>query len=364
MNNRYIALIVGIFLGAIATYLLVPNAPEPAAVPEAKTSDANQSVPDAAGLTLKAVKQRGYLQCGVSQGLPGFSNPDDKGNWTGIDVDLCRAVAAAIFGDDSKVKYRPLSAKDRFTALQSGEIDILSRNTTWTMSRDTSLGFNFAGVIYYDGQGFMVPKASNITSAMQLDGATICTQTGTTTELNLADFFRSIGHAYKVLAFEKNDEVGAAYDEGRCDAYTTDASGLHAERLKLKVPGDHIILPEIISKEPLGPVVRQGDPQWEDIVRWTLNALINAEELGVTSANVEAMKSSDTPEIKRLLGTEGAYGEAMGLDKDWAAKAIAATGNYGEIFERNVGEKTPLAISRGLNALWKNGGLLYAPPVR
>lgn len=364
MNNRYIALIVGIFLGAIATYLLVPNAPETVATPPAVSSDASQTVPDAAGLTLKAVKARGYLQCGVSQGLPGFSNPDDKGDWTGIDVDLCRAVAAAIFGDDSKVKYRPLSAKDRFTALQSGEIDILSRNTTWTMSRDTSLGFNFAGVIYYDGQGFMVPKASNITSAMQLDGATICTQTGTTTELNLADFFRTVGHGYKVLAFEKNDEVGAAYDAGRCDAYTTDASGLHAERLKLKVPDDHIILPEIISKEPLGPVVRQGDPQWEDIVRWTLNALVNAEELGVTKDNVEAMKVSDTPEIKRLLGTEGAYGEAMGLDKDWAAKAIAATGNYGEIFERNVGEKTPLAISRGINALWKNGGLLYAPPVR
>ena len=365
MNNRYIALIVGIFLGAIATYLLVPNAPETVATPPAASSGASQTAPDAAGLTLKAIKARGYLQCGVSQGLPGFSNPDDKGNWTGIDVDLCRAVAAAIFGDDSKVKYRPLSAKDRFTALQSGEIDILSRNTTWTMSRDTSLGFNFAGVIYYDGQGFMVPKASNITSAMQLDGATICTQTGTTTELNLADFFRSIGHAYKVLAFEKNDEVGAAYDSGRCDAYTTDASGLHAERLKLKAPGDHIILPEIISKEPLGPFVRQGDDAWLNIVKWSFHAMAGAEELGVTAANVDAQLKSTDPNVQRLLGVTGNAGKNLGLDDEqWAYRIVKQVGNYGESFERNVGMGSPLQIQRGLNALWKDGGLLYPLPIR
>lgn len=364
MNNRYIALIVGIFIGAIATYLLVPSAPEPAGPTAATSGDTAAGAPEAAGLTLKAVKARGYLQCGVSQGLPGFSNPDDKGNWTGIDVDYCRALAAAIFGDDTKVKYRPLSAKDRFTALQSGEIDVLSRNTTWSMARDTSLGFDFVGVDYYDGQGFMVPKASGITSVLQLNGATICTQTGTTTELNIGDFFRSMKLDYKVIAFEKNDEVDAAYDEGRCDTYTTDVSGLHADRLKLKVPDDHIILPEIISKEPLGPVVRQGDAQWEDIARWTLNALINAEELGVTSANVEEMKTSPSPEIRRLVGAEGVFGQTMGLENDWAAKAIAATGNYGEIFERNVGLKSPLGIPRGLNALWKNGGILYAPPIR
>lgn len=364
MNNRYIALIVGVFLGAIVTYLLVPNAPPPAPADMSAETAPSETLRDAAGLTLKAVKERGYLQCGVTQGLPGFSNPDDKGNWKGMDVDYCRAVAAAIFGDDTKVKYRPLSAKDRFTALQSGEIDILSRITTWTMSRDTSLGFNFAGIIYYDGQGFMVRKSGDITSAMQLDGATICTQTGTTTELNLADFFRTMGMKYDVLAYEKNDEVSAAYDQGRCDAYTTDASGLYAERLKLKNPADHIILPEIISKEPLGPLVRQGDPQWEDIARWTLNVLINAEELGVTQTNVEQMKTSDNPEIKRMLGSEGAYGDGIGLGKDWAVQAIEATGNYGEIFERNVGVNTPLGISRGLNALWKNGGLQYAPPIR
>ena len=367
MKNPLVALILGILIGVGGLYFMLPYEPatrgareiQPEAAP---VTEGAQRV--AAGSTLQRVKRRGFLQCGVSQGLPGFSNPDDRGNWTGIDVDYCRALAAAIFDDPAKVRFRPLSAKDRFTALQSGEIDILSRNTTWTMSRDTQLGFDFVGVIYYDGQAFMVRKASGITSAVQLAGATICTQTGTTTELNVADFFRGRGLSYQVLSYEKNDEAISAYDQGRCDGYTTDASGLYAERLKMKNPDENIVLPEIISKEPLGPVVRQGDAQWEDIVRWTLNALVNAEELGVTKANIEAMKASDTPEIKRLLGMEGAYGEAMGLDKDWAAKAIAATGNYGEIFERNIGEKTPLAISRGLNALWKNGGLLYAPPVR
>ncbi|MFZ2467415.1 MAG: amino acid ABC transporter substrate-binding protein, partial [Parvibaculum sedimenti] len=304
------------------------------------------------------------VQCGVSTGLPGFSNPDDKGVWTGIDVDFCKAVAAAVFGDETKVKYRPLNAKDRFTALQSGEVDVLSRNTTWTMSRDTSLGFNFAGVIYYDGQGFMVKKASGITSAAQLNGATICTQTGTTTELNLADYFRGQNMTYKVLPFEKNEEALSAYDSGRCDAYTTDASGLHAQKLILKNPAEHMVLPEVISKEPLGPLVRQGDPQWEDIVRWTLFALIDAEELGVTSTNVNQMKASPSPEVRRMLGTEGDFGQALGLSKNWAVDAIGAVGNYGEMFERNVGVQTPLGIPRGLNALWRNGGLMYAPPIR
>jgi general L-amino acid transport system substrate-binding protein len=279
-------------------------------------------------------------------------------------VDVCKAIAAAIFGDASKVRYSPLSAKERFTALQSGEVDLLSRNTTWTMSRDTELGLNFAGVTYYDGQGFMVRKDLGISSAAELGGASVCTNTGTTTELNVADYFRSNNLEYEVVAFEKADEVVAAYDAGRCDVFTTDASGLYAQRLKLANPGDHIVLPEIISKEPLGPAVRQGDDQWMDIVRWTLNALINAEELGVTAANLEEMKSSDNPEIKRLLGVEGTFGEAIGVDNDWAAKAIVAVGNYGEMFDRNVGPDTELGIARGLNALWTQGGIQYAPPVR
>jgi general L-amino acid transport system substrate-binding protein len=318
----------------------------------------------ATAATLDEVKARGELVCGVSQGLPGFSNPDAQGNWSGIDVDVCKAIAAAIFGDASKVKYSPLSAKERFTALQSGEVDLLSRNTTWTMSRDTELGLNFAGVTYYDGQGFMVRKDLGVSSAAELGGASVCTNTGTTTELNVADYFRSNNLEYEVVAFEKADEVVAAYDAGRCDVFTTDASGLYAQRLKLASPGDHIVLPEIISKEPLGPAVRQGDDQWLDIVAWTLNALINAEELGVTSANVEEMKSSANPEIKRLLGVEGTFGEAIGVDNDWAAKAIAAVGNYSEMFERNVGPDTELGIARGLNALWTDGGIIYAPPVR
>jgi general L-amino acid transport system substrate-binding protein len=318
----------------------------------------------ATAATLDEVKSRGELVCGVSQGLPGFSNPDAQGNWTGIDVDVCKAIAAAIFGDATKVKYSPLSAKERFTALQSGEVDLLSRNTTWTMSRDTELGLNFAGVTYYDGQGFMVRKDLGISSAAELGGASVCTNTGTTTELNVADYFRSNNLEYEVVAFEKADEVVAAYDAGRCDVFTTDASGLYAQRLKLANPGDHIVLPEIISKEPLGPAVRQGDDQWMDIVRWTLNALINAEELGVTAANLEEMKSSDNPEIKRLLGVEGTFGEAIGVDNDWAAKAIVAVGNYGEMFDRNVGPDTELGIARGLNALWTQGGIQYAPPVR
>ena len=314
--------------------------------------------------TLDDVKAKGFIQCGVNPGLPGFSNPDDKGNWTGIDVDVCRAVAAAVFGDATKVKFTPLSAKERFTALQTGEIDMLSRNSTWTMSRDTSLGLNFTGITYYDGQGFMIRKSLGVTSALELSGASVCTQTGTTTELNIADFFRSNNMPYEIVAFEKNDEVVQAYDAGRCDVHSTDASGLHAERLKLTNPGDHVILPEIISKEPLGPVVRQGDDGWFNVVKWTLFAMINAEELGVTSKNVDEMKTSENPEIKRLLGTEGAFGEGIGLGNDWAYNIVKMVGNYGEIFDANVGPETPLGISRGLNALWKNGGLQYAPPIR
>ena len=368
MENRFQALLMGLVLGAAIVYLFMPiaKAPGPAgnrlAAVDRATGEARPEA--AAGDTLALVRERGELVCGVNQGLPGFSNPDDKGRWSGIDVDYCRAIAAAIFDDPDKVKFRPLNAKDRFTALQSGEIDILSRNTTWTMSRDTQLGLDFAGVVYYDGQGFLVHKDSGIAHAADLDGATICTQTGTTTELNVADYFRSNGYKYKVLSYEKNDEALAAYDDHRCDAYTTDASGLAAVRLKMKDPSRHLILPEIISKEPLGPVVRQGDPQWADIARWTLFALINAEELGVTSGNVEEMKSSDSPRVRRLLGGEGAYGNAIGLSDDWAVRIIRHLGNYGEVFERNVGTNTKLGIERGLNALWNKGGIMYAPPIR
>lgn len=314
--------------------------------------------------TLERVKKNGFVRCGVNEGLLGFASPDSKGNWTGMDVDFCRAIAAAIFNDPKKVRFTPTSAKVRFTALQSGEVDLLSRNTTWTMSRDTQLGLEFVGVIYYDGQGFMVPKKLNVTSAKQLNGANVCTNTGTTTELNLADYFRANGLKYKVIAFEKNAEVLAAYDAGRCDAYTTDASGLYAERLKLKIANDHIILPEIISKEPLGPLVNQGDQQWGDLVRWTLFALLNAEELGVTSKNADQMLKSQNPEIRRLLGVEGAFGESIGLSKDWVVRIVKGVGNYGEVFERNVGQGSPLKIRRGQNALWNKGGLHYPPPVR
>ncbi len=315
--------------------------------------------------TLDDVKAKGFVQCGVSQGLPGFSNPDDKGNWTGIDVDVCRAVAAAVFGDASKVKFSPLSAKERFTALQSGEVDVLSRNTTWTETRDTALGLDFAGVTYYDGQGFMVRKDLGVKSALELSGAAVCTNTGTTTELNVADYFRANNMDYKVVAFEKADEVVKAYDSGRCDVYTTDQSGLYAQRTKLKDPNAHIVLPEVISKEPLGPVVRHGDNQWGDIVRWSLNAMIDAEEAGITSANVDDLKAnSKNPTVRRILGVEGKMGENLGLSADFAYNIIKQVGNYGEVFERNLGPSTPLNISRGLNALWKDGGILYAPPFR
>jgi general L-amino acid transport system substrate-binding protein len=320
--------------------------------------------------TLDDVKTKGFVQCGVSQGLIGFSNPDEQNNWTGMDVDFCRAVASAIFNDPQKVKFTPLSAKERFTALQSGEIDILSRNTTWTMSRDTSLGLKFAGVMYYDGQGFLVKKSLGVESALKLDGASVCTQTGTTTELNLADYFKANNMKYQVVAFEKNEEVLKAYEEGRCDVFTTDQSGLYAERLKFQNPDEHVVLPEIISKEPLGPVVRQGDDAWFNVVKWTYFALVNAEELGIDSKNVDQMMSSPNPEIKRLLGVKNddgspaGFGTGIGLSEEWAVQIIKGTGNYGEIFERNVGLNTNLKIARGKNALWKDGGLQYAPPIR
>jgi len=312
--------------------------------------------------TLAQVKEKGFVQCGVSQGLPGFSNADVSGNWTGLDVDLCRGVAAAVFGDANAVKFTPLSAKQRFTALASGEIDILSRNTTWTMTRDTQLGLNFAGVNYYDGQGMMVPKALGVSSALELDGANICTNTGTTTELNITDFFRANGMSFNLVAFEKADEVVAAYDSGRCDVYTTDRSGLAAQRGKLTAPDSHMVLSEIISKEPLGPVVRQGDDQWFNIVRWTLNAMINAEELGITSENVNATEFNDvSPSVARLVGKEGNFGEELGLDNKWAYNIIRQVGNYAESYDANV---TPLGLARGVNALWSDGGILYAAPIR
>ena len=322
--------------------------------------------------TLDDVKAKGSLTCGVSEGLIGFSNPDSSNNWSGLDVDFCRAVAAAVFGDATKVKYVPLNAKERFTALQSGPIDILSRNSTWTMSRDSTLGLSFVGVTYYDGQGFMVPNKLGLKSAKELGGASVCTQTGTTTELNIADYFKSNGMEYKVVAFEKNEEVLKAYQDGRCDVYTTDQSGLYAERLKLANPGDHMILPEIISKEPLGPVVRQGDAQWFTLAKWVYYGLLNAEELGVTSKNVDEMRASTkNPEIQRILsvkiknddGTEADndFGKGLGLGPDWLFNPIKQVGNYSEIFERNLAQ---LKIARGKNALWRDGGLQYAPPIR
>jgi general L-amino acid transport system substrate-binding protein len=313
---------------------------------------------------LKRVMDRGALICGVTQGLPGFSLPDDRGNWTGFDVDFCRAMAAAIFNDASKVKFSPLSAKDRFTALQSGEIDVLARVTSWTLSRDTALGLNFAAVTYYDGQGFLIRKSLKVNSALELNGASICTQTGTTSELNLSDFFRTHKIKYELVAFATADEVVKAYDTGRCDVFSTDVSQLYAERLKLTNPNDHMILPEIISKEPLAPVVRQGDDQWLDVARWTHFAMLNAEELGVGAKNIgEAMKS-DRPDVMRLVGTEGNFGEQLGLKKGWAEHIIRLVGNYGEVFERNLGTGSRLAIPRGINNLWNKGGIQYAPPIR
>jgi general L-amino acid transport system substrate-binding protein len=314
--------------------------------------------------TLASVKQKGFVACGSNPGLAGFGVPDAQGNWTGMDVDFCRAVAAAIFDDPTKVRFIPLSAKDRFTALQSGEVDLLVRNSTWTMSRDTTLGLDFPAVNFYDGQGFMVRKKLGVASAKDLSGASVCTQQGTTTELNLADFFRANNLKYEVVAFASSDETFKAYDAGRCDAFTTDASGLYAERLKASNPDDHIVLPEIISKEPLGPVVRHGDNQWRDLVSWTHFAMINAEEQGITKENAQQQLTSANPEVKRILGSEGKFGEAIGLTNDWAFRIIKHVGNYGEVFEKNVGQASRLKIQRGQNALWTKGGLQYAPPIR
>lgn len=320
----------------------------------------------ASAATLDDVKARGTLNCGVNTGLAGFSAPNADGVWEGFDVDICRAVAAAVLGDSTAVNYVPTTGQTRFTALASGEIDLLVRVTTWTFSRDTDLSFDFAGVNYYDGQGFIVPRALGVASAKELDGATVCIQTGTTTELNLADFFRSNNISYEPVPVETNAEGQQQYLAGACDAYTTDASGLAATRATFEAPGDHVILPEIISKEPLGPVVRHGDNEWGDIARWTLNALISAEELGVTSENVAELAAAPTnnPEVNRLLGTEGELGAMIGLDADWAVRAISVAGNYGEIFESNIGESTPIGLARGLNAQWTEGGLLYSPPFR
>jgi general L-amino acid transport system substrate-binding protein len=320
--------------------------------------------------TLDTVKQRGKLVCGVNTGLAGFGAPNDQGQWSGLDIDMCKAVAAAIFGDAGKVDYKPLNAEQRFTALQSGEVDMLARNSTWTLSRDTQLGLDFVAVNYYDGQGFMVRKEAGVKSALELKGATVCVQEGTTTEKNLGDFDKANNLGLQPVKFKESDQARGAYDDGRCDAYTTDASGLAAERTALKNPDDNIILPELISKEPLGPVVRHGDNKWGDLVRWSFYAMLVAEEHGITQANVDDVKSkngTDNPnanaEVQRLLGITPGYGKGLGVDDNWAVNIIKAVGNYGESFERNVGSQTKLKLERGLNALWTKGGLQYAPPV-
>ncbi|HYE50139.1 MAG TPA: amino acid ABC transporter substrate-binding protein [Azospirillaceae bacterium] len=318
----------------------------------------------AAAPTLDGIKQRGQLRCGVSTGISGFSNPDSQGKWAGIDVDICKALAAAVLGDPNKVTYTPLSTQQRLTALQSGEVDVLSRNTTWSLSRDTQ-GMNFAPVVYYDGQGFMVAKALGVKSAKELDGATVCVQPGTTTELNLSDFFRANNMTFKPVVIEAFDEVNQAFFSGRCDVLTTDASQLAAVRAAVAPkPDDYIILPELVSKEPLAPVVRHGDDQWFDIVKWMVYALIEAEEKGVTSANLDQMGKSADPTVQRLVGTQAGMGAALGLDDKWAYRALKAVGNYGEIFERNVGKASGLKLERGMNGLYNKGGLMYAPPVR
>ena len=312
--------------------------------------------------TLDAVRNKGFVQCGVNTGVPGFSAPDSKGEWRGIDVDICRAVAAAVFGDATKVRYTPLTAQQRFTALQSGEVDILSRNTTWTITRDTSLGLNFIGINYYDGQGFMVPAKLKVKSAKQLNGATVCVQPGTTTELNLSDYFRANRMSFKPVVIEKLEEVLNAYFAGRCDVFTTDHSGLISLRAtKATRPADHVILPEIISKEPLGPAVRHGDDRWFDIVKWSFYAMVEAEELGLTSKNIDQQASSPNPSIQRFVGTTGDIGKMLGVDNRWAANIIKQGGNYGESFDANL---KPLGFERGLNRLWNQGGLMYVPPIR
>jgi general L-amino acid transport system substrate-binding protein len=314
---------------------------------------------------LDDVKAKGYLQCGVTSGVAGFSAPDSNNVWAGLEVDFCRAMAAAIFSDSDAVRFTSLTSQERFTALSSGEVDVLSRTTTWTMSRDTQLGISFVGTMFYDGQGFMVRKADGIDSALDLSGAAICIEAGTTTELNAADYFSANGMEFNTVVFVDQDEVFKAYLDGRCDVYTTDSSALASERAtNAPVPDDHIILPEVISKEPLGPVVRAGDTQWFNIARWTYFALLEAEELGVSSANVDEMLGSDNPSVKRLLGVEGEFGAPLGLANDWAYQIIKLVGNYAETYERNVGPSTPIGLERGLNALWKDGGIQYSPPIR
>ena len=314
--------------------------------------------------TLEDVKARGVLRCVVSTGIAGFAYPDANGVWKGFDIDFCRATAAAVLGDASKIKAVTSTGKTRFTLLNSGEGDVLWRNTTVTFSRDVGVKLRFHGINYYDGQGFMVSKELGVSSAKELDGASVCIQTGTTTELNLADYFHANGMKYEAVTIETNDEARQNYTAGRCDVYTTDASGLASTRSTFTDPENHIILPEIISKEPLGPATRHGDDQWSDIITWVLNATVTAEEKGVTSANIDSMKKSKDPEILRLLGVEGSQGKELGLSTDWAYNIIKSVGNYGEIFERNIGVKTPIGLERGLNALWINGGLQYSPPFR
>jgi general L-amino acid transport system substrate-binding protein len=314
--------------------------------------------------TLKTVKDRGNLICGVSTGLPGFSNADDKGVWSGLDVDLCRAVAAAVFNDATKVKYVPLNAEDRFKALQSGKIDLLSRNSTWTMSREAEFNLSFAAVNYYDGQGFMIRKSAGKDSALALDNSKVCVQSGTTTQLNLGDYFRANNMKFQEMAFSNVADTLKAYDTGACDVFTSDISQLYAERLTLSAPNDHVILPDVISKEPLGPAVKQGDSQWLEIVKWSHFAMLNAEELGITSKNIDEALKSQKPDVKRLVGNEGSYGEQIGLTKDWAVRIIRQVGNYAESYNRNVGTGSKLGIPRGLNHLWNEGGIQYAPPIR
>ncbi|MDR3468894.1 MAG: amino acid ABC transporter substrate-binding protein [Xanthobacteraceae bacterium] len=314
--------------------------------------------------TLKRVMRRGELLCGVNTGLPGFSNPDDKGHWSGFDVDFCRAISAAIFDDPNRVKFVPLDANERFRELQKRKVDVLARNSTWSLSREAEFELHFAGINYYDGQGFMVRRSRKVESALELDNSKVCVQEATTTRLNLADYFHANHITYQDVSMPKLDDVLKAYDAGQCDTLTADISQLYALRLKLSAPDDHVILPDVISKEPLAPVVRHRDDNWLMIVKWTLYAMINAEELGVTSKNIDAALKSDKPDVKRLVGTEGSYGEDLGLSKDWAARIVRHVGNYGEVYDRNVGDGSKLAIPRGLNQLWSNGGIQYAPPIR
>ncbi len=359
MNTKFKKALI---LTAISTALVACGGNNDKA--EGPMADKMAAAPATSTSTLAAVKSADKVKCGVSTGLAGFSQKDSKGNWSGLDVDVCRGVAAAVLGDASKVQYKPLTAKERFTALQSGEIDILSRNTTWTHTRDTSLGLNFAGTIYYDGAGFMVNKSLGVKSATELNGAAACIQAGTSTELAIADYFREKNMSYKVVTFDTSDQTRSGLESGRCDFLISDQSQLYALRIGLQNPDDFVVLPEVISKEPLGPVVRQGDDAWFNVVKWVVNASIEGEFQGVTSANASELKTSGKPGQKRLLGTEGDLGKKLGLSPDWAYNVITQVGNYSESFERNVGMDSPLKIARGLNAQWNDGGILYSPAMR